>query len=406
MQIWDAIVVGAGPAGCAAAYDLAAAGRQVLLLDTSSFPRPKACAGALTMKAVRALRYPVTPVVRKYVSAAVLEHGSAPGEAVSVERRKSFCLMTVRAELDAYCLEQTRARGAGFLQIKALTGLNQQQDHVLLYLSGGGGPLPTRFVVGADGVHSRVRALSTPGGAAWFRRGFAVEANVPYQATRREFPLTFDFAPALAGYGWLFPRHDHVNVGLYTSEERAGANMAILPESLSSAGRRKETWRSATAVDRAALTGYILARCGTEAHGRITGQFLGLGAAGYAPSATRVLLAGDAAGFVDPLTGEGIHGAIVSGQAAARAILRSLAEGGDAGSLYSRGLQRQRAELAVSERAARFFYREPEQGLRLMRLPGAGRAVLHAYSDGGSLAMLARGIGMVRRLAPGSARPS
>ena len=62
--MWDAIVVGAGPAGCAAAYDLAAAGRRVLLVDKASFPRPKACAGALTMKAVRALRYSIGPVVR------------------------------------------------------------------------------------------------------------------------------------------------------------------------------------------------------------------------------------------------------------------------------------------------------------------------------------------------------
>ena len=55
-QLWDAIVVGAGPAGCAAAYDLAAAGQSVLLVDKSDFPRAKACAGGLTIKAVKALQ--------------------------------------------------------------------------------------------------------------------------------------------------------------------------------------------------------------------------------------------------------------------------------------------------------------------------------------------------------------
>ncbi len=398
MQIWDAIVVGAGPAGCAAAYDLAAAGRQVLLLDKASFPRPKACAGALTMKAVRALRYAITPVVRKSVAKAVLEGRSVPEASISVSCSKPFCVMTIRAELDAYCLEQTCARGAVFRQITAITAITRQQDSVLLQLSGEVDPLAARLLIGADGVHSRVRALSGEG-AAWFRRGFAVEANVPFHATQREFPLTFDFAPMMAGYGWLFPRNDHVNVGLYTTGDTAEVSAdRLAPSNVCPAESKAST------VDRSALTRYILARCGTAEHHRITGQFLGLGAARYTPSATQVLLAGDAAGFVDPLTGEGIHGAIVSGQAAAAAALESLAKGGDAGAIYRDRLRSQRADLAVSERAAAFFYGQPERGFRLMRLPFAGRAVLHAYSEGKGLSVLARGLGVAHRLVAGRAQ--
>ena len=69
MSVYDAIIVGAGPSGCAAAYDLAAAGSSVLLLDKRSFPRVKPCAGALTIKTVRALRYRVDPVVRSVAKA-------------------------------------------------------------------------------------------------------------------------------------------------------------------------------------------------------------------------------------------------------------------------------------------------------------------------------------------------
>ena len=289
--------------------------------------------------------------------------------------------MTVRAELDAYCLEQTRGRGAVFRRVGPIAALDELGDRVRLIVSGESEPLEARFVIGADGVHSRVRALA--GGATWFRRGFAVEANVPYADTGRSFPFTFDFAPQFAGYGWLFPRNDHVNVGLYTAD--AGLSRAL-----------------AEAIDRGALERYIGARCGTNTHGGVTGQFLGLGAAGYRPAGTRVLLAGDAAGFVDPLTGEGIHGAIVSGQAAAAAIVGSLDRADSGGAavaeLYRKGLARQQADLAMSEKAAAFFYGKPEEGLRLMRLPLAGRAVLHAFSEGTSLQALARGVKLAGRL--------
>jgi geranylgeranyl reductase family protein len=371
MQVWDAIVVGAGPAGCAAAYDLAAAGRSVLLLDKAEFPRPKACAGGLTMKAVRALRYSIDPVVRKTVREMHLEHASAPGGVLPVSRSRPICVMTVREELDAWCLEQTLRRGAVFRRIGPIAGLREEEDRVLLSVAGESEPLAARLLLGADGVHSRVRALL--GVSPWLRTGFALEANVPYSATGREFPLVFDFAPVHGGYGWLFPRNDHVNVGLYTAD--GGAT-----------------------IDRAALTDYIAARCGAREHTRAVGQFLGLGAAAYQPSSRRVLLAGDAAGFVDPLTGEGIYGAIASGQAAAAAMLANLSQGADVAAKYAQALKRLQADLAVAEHAAGRFYAEPAKGFRLMQMPLVRRAVLHTYSEGTSLSRLALGARAVSQL--------
>jgi flavin-dependent dehydrogenase len=80
---WDVIVVGAGPAGCAAAYELATSGRSLLLLDRCDFPRRKACGGGVTMKAARVLRYSITPVVAATVYGIQVsknfEHSAKPG---------------------------------------------------------------------------------------------------------------------------------------------------------------------------------------------------------------------------------------------------------------------------------------------------------------------------------------
>lgn len=369
--VWDAVIVGAGPAGCAAAYDLAVAGRRVLLVDRAAFPRPKACAGGLTLKAVRALRYSIAPVVRHWARSIVLEE--ATGSAITVGRKTPVCAMTVREELDAFCLGRTRERGAEFRQVTALSSIEQTNGKVILRFADGT-TCQARFVLGADGVHSRVRALATHG--EWFKRGFALEANVPYTQSEA-YPLTFDFAPVPGGYGWLFPRDTHVNVGLYVGAEGEGAK-----------------------IDRAALERYIAARCGGERkHSGIVGQFLGLGAADYQPAeGSRVLLAGDAAGFVDPLTGEGIYGAIRSGQAAASAIGKALAGAPLAPAFLSaaRALQ---SDLRVAEHAAARFYREPALGFRLMRLPLVPRLVLRGYGEGFPLRPLLHGVRAIANVA-------
>ena len=386
MQPWDVIIIGAGPAGCAAAYDLAAAGRRVLLLDKAEFPRPKACAGGLTMRAVRALRYSVAPVVRRTVREIVLESdGTAPpaARALPVRRRSPLCLMTVRAELDAYCLAQTREAGAVFQRIAGVDSIEADSESVSV--RAGGETFAARYLVGADGVHSRVRALTQPE-SPWFHRGFALEANVPLDPRVPAPSLIFDFAPVPGGYGWLFPRHDHVNVGLYTCE----------------AGE--------PALDRAALAAYIEARCGTRSFSGLTGQFLGMGAERHDTRdpdarldprmAGRVLLAGDAAGFVDPLTGEGIYGAIASGQAAAAAVLRAGATGAPAAEHYRRQTARLRGDLRVAASAARSFYAAPTRAFDLLRYAPVRQAAIQTFSHGSSITTLAAAVGALRRILP------
>jgi geranylgeranyl reductase family protein len=362
MERWDAIIVGAGPAGCAAAWDLAAAGRAVLLLDRAEFPRLKTCAGGLTRKSLRALRYSVAPVVRETVSTIVVE--SRRGEAATLNSRTAVCAMTVRQELDAFCLQQTLAAGAQFCRIGPILAIETNDHDVLLRTADR--TFRGRFLVGADGVHSRVRRLLHGEAPSWFRRGFALETEV-HPANGNAVDVVFDFAPVSHGYGWVFPKGDHLNVGLYSE----------------SAGEKLDRWR---------LNRYIGERFGDARADTATGQFLGFGAENAPLFPSRIFLTGDAGGFADPLTGEGIHGAIVSGQAAAAAIDGNLKGGQPAYRAFAALTAPRRQDLRLSASGARWFYGNPDSGFRALTAPVFRGAVINAYANGTRIAALANAI--------------
>jgi geranylgeranyl reductase family protein len=368
MDVWDAIVVGAGPAGCAAAYDLAVAGRSVLLLDKSDFPRHKACAGGLTTKAVKTLRYSIEPVVCAVVRHVQLE---SEGLATSLRSREPICVMTVRPELDAYCLGKTVAVGAEIRRISAVREITRSESG--LQLTTADATYRGRFLIGADGASGQVRRLCGEG--AWFSPGFALEVQT--SMPKGEVDLTFDFGSVPNGYAWVFPKGNHLNVGIYSQSCAAG-------------------------LTRSGLLRYVKQRLGVDAGDHVTGQYLGLGAETCgveyvrADLRDRVLLVGDAGGFVDPLTGEGIYGALLSGQAAAGAVLGEFRGDGRAAEIFAGSVHGYRQTLRFSARAAGAFYRNPERGFRAMRLPLVRRIMVRTYTHGLNVNSLAMRVALSR----------
>jgi geranylgeranyl reductase family protein len=367
-QLWDAIVVGAGPAGCAAAYDLAVAGQSVLLVDKRDFPRDKACAGALTIKAVKALRYSIEPVVRQVVRRVQLEGGSLSSP---LKSREPICVMTMRSELDEYCLGKTIEVGARFCKIGALQQIARSKDAVQLITNGE--TYRARFLVGADGASGQVRRLCAAG--SWFSQGFALEVKTAMP--RGEIDLTFDFAAVHRGYAWIFPKGDHLNVGVYAPSSSSG-------------------------LTRDRLLSYVTHRVKTEPLDQVIGQYLGIGAGGCETEYVqpemrdRVLLVGDAGGFVDPLTGEGIYGALLSGQAAASAILSERRGEGMAVEAFAGCLSGYRQTLRFSLRAAEAFYANPARGFRAMRLPFVRRSLVRTYTHGLNVKSLSMRVALSR----------
>jgi geranylgeranyl reductase family protein len=384
---YDVLIAGAGPAGCAAAFDLARAGKRVLLLDRRSFPRPKACACGLTRKTLAALRYAVDPIVERRCDEIVLQRatGTLPGVAdkpqeIRVRAKTPIAAMAVRERFDKFCLDQTLASAAkggsvALRKIESLQRIEESAHGIALTFTDSDGThtLTASALIGADGSNGQTRRLYTGTAAEphWYTRGFALEATVAYTALPTHLPqhdaphdLVFDFAPVAGGYGWLFPKGDHINIGVGAfapDDDPADAKLKTVTRALLA-----EYARTKLGVDLAALPNTT------------TGQHLGMGGHRYVPRG-RVLLTGDAAGLVDPLTGEGIHSALVSGQAAAAAILGAPHAVAEA---YAHHLKPLQETLAFSHRAAKAFYREPERGFRVMRWPGLRGLVLKTYADG------------------------
>lgn len=303
MEQTDVIVVGGGQAGAACAHDLAAAGLAVLIVDRREFPRFKACAGGVTLKALRRYRFSIAPVIRQVES----------DLRISMNRKREtrlkgpapICAMTVRTELDELCFQRALAAGARFEQIGPIRAIAESHDSVTLTLDDGR-VLRARFLVGADGAHSQVRKLT--GGFVPDRTAVAMEGIVRLPTGVALPPLTFDFGVVGQGYGWLFPKGDHVNVGIYT--------------------RRPEE----VAFSKEHLRDYVRQRLGTDAIEHLVGFPIGTGGEFYQPKSERIFLVGDAAGMAEALLGEGIYNAVVTGQMAAQAIMYALASSSASGS--------------------------------------------------------------------------
>ena len=346
----DVVVVGAGPSGCSASWDLAVKGFRVLLLDRTEFPRKKPCAGGLTVKAVRALRYSIAPVIQK--SVCNLSVSCRMRHPKLLKSLDPIVHMVERSAYDCFCLKKTVAAGACFAVVKRIEKIVESDRSVSLVSESG--RIRARFLIGADGAHSRVRRLT--GRFTRFSPGFAVEGIVD-RVPRSDLNMGFDFSQIAGGYGWVFPKEGHINVGLYT-------------------------FRPDVRITRQDLVDYAVRRIGRPVPTRITGFPLGMGGWRYRPGRGRVLLVGDAAGLVDPLLGEGLYHAMVSGQEAAAAIADAMDTGGDACKTYAKGLMPIQRQLIFAQAASAAFYRLPGTGHLLLVSPPARIPLMTGFSQG------------------------
>jgi geranylgeranyl reductase family protein len=305
----DVIVVGAGPAGAAAAVTLAEAGRDVVVVDKARFPRDKICGDGLTTGALRLLERlglePTAVPSWQTVDDVVVRGPSGHQVTFPLPRgRGTYAAVARRRDLDAVLVDRARSAGAKVLDGHACVGVSARPGDVTVAVDGVG-DIDAAHVVAADGMWSPVRkhlGLATPGyRGEWhaFRQYFT---GVGPRAAR---DLVVWFEPdLLPGYAWSFPLPDgRANVGFGIQRggkvARVQQMAALWPDLLDRPHVREvlgpdarpesphRAWPIPARIDRATLTG------------------------------PRTLFVGDAATATDPLIGQ----ALLTGILAAEAVL-------------------------------------------------------------------------------------
>jgi geranylgeranyl reductase family protein len=302
---YDAIVVGAGPAGSTAAREIAARGQSVLLLDRAKFPRDKPCGGGVTVRCASLLPFDLGPVVEHVVTGAVMSGPHGPH--VVREAGKTLTYMTQRRRLDAFLVERAQEGGVEFRDGSAVRGVTEDQDGVFSVRVGASDATAethtSRVLIGADGANGVVGTYlgfeHASDGAVALEGNLAFPGGPPAWL-QGKVALCLGLMPG--GYGWVFPKGDHVNVGVGGWRGVAGPHLRATLDAYT----RGFGW------DPDQLT-------------HVRGHNLPMQRPGQVVSARGVALIGDAAGFVDPLSGEGIYGAIASAVAVAPAAADYLA---------------------------------------------------------------------------------
>jgi geranylgeranyl reductase family protein len=325
MSSFDVAIVGAGPAGSTAAYRLATAGRRVLLLDRAAFPRDKPCGGGVTLRAARLLPFSLEPVIEDVIER--VELGLRYRHRFGKATEAPIAYMTQRKRLDEFLLRKAQEAGA---EVREGETVDARE-------------LDARYVIGADGCNgATAKQLGLGGGIV---HGVALEANYPHEA-RFAGTMILELATLAGGYGWIFPKGDHVNVGVGGDESegpRLRAELARMCEAFGVDG------------DAAADT---------------RGYRLPMRTPATRLASDEAAVIGDAAGLVDPFSGDGMYEAFLSARLVTEAILaRDLAS-------YPAAVERTIAPLAHAGWGARAaFTRFPRATYLVVRLPVTLRAM-------------------------------
>jgi geranylgeranyl reductase family protein len=303
---FDVIIVGAGPSGSMTGYYLAKAGARVAIFDKHKFPREKACGGGLQVKAAKQIPIDLSPVLRGTLKG--ITFSFRLGDRYSKKYHHPLVYSVLRTEFDNLLLESAQSAGAKVYDgINVISIVSLKPD--LVSVQTDAGEYLCNVLLGADGANSITRKSINALTDYFWQVGLYGE--IPEEYLNRHLvdyeQMRVDWGTLPSGYGWIFPKNGYCNIGVGSPTLIGHRLRSYLQDFI-----EHENILKNGAFDKLRFSGHKLPTI-TK-----TTKF-------YKQS---IILVGDAAGFVEPLTGDGISYALHSSHLAAGSILKNLNNGG------------------------------------------------------------------------------
>lgn len=326
-MIYDAIVVGLGPAGVTAAFELSRRGFNVLSIEKSPLPRYKPCGGCISAKTEKILDNDFKSIVERTISGICLSYRG--GEEIHWQSQQPICYMVMRDRFDHYLARKAVESGARALTERLMEV--KERDGKVAAITDKGTHV-AEMLIGADGAGSRVASSFGLMPNRLFASLMEGEVRVK-ESTLLNFAgeMRFDLGSIPYGYGWIFPKARHLSVGAGGFSSSLKNPMPYYSEFL------------AKCVPDI-TENYVARRC-------VLPVFNG----DSKISSNKCLLVGDAAALVDPFVGEGIYYAIRSAQIAAEVI-----SDGQNPSVYGERItEEMHSEFIYAQKVGKLFYNFP-----------------------------------------------
>lgn len=344
MKKFDVAIIGSGPSGASAAFELGKKGISTVIIEKETLPRYKTCGGGFVFRGRKNMPFDISSVVDREFNSIDIHFDKADIHLSSV-RKDPVVSMIMRDKFDNLIVEKSKEHDVTILENHKLNDITFGENNILHTSQG---DIETKFIIAADGALGRTAKL-----AGWEETRHLIPAlEYEVEVTKEDFDrlskeVRFDFDAVPLGYGWSFPKKNHLSIGV------------------ASISRKK--------IDLKKHYREYLDTLGIETV--ISEEFHGF----QIPISPRtdgfvrknVFLIGDAAGFADPVTAEGISNAILSGRYAADAIIEANLDPKKAEELYLKKINKVLIpEIKTGIYLSNLLYKQPKIRNFLMKKYG------------------------------------
>lgn len=333
MQYFDVAIIGSGPAGASAAYELSKQGISTVIIEKEILPRYKTCGGGFVYRGRKEMPFDISSVVEKEFFSVDVYFNKKKLK-FSAEREEPIISMVMRDTFDHLMVQNATENGIKILQNHKLLNITFGE---VLTLHTSEGDLQAKFVIAADGALSPTAKITGWTETRTMAPALEYEIEVPEEDFERlSSSVRLDMDAIPKGYGWCFPKKNHLSVGVgcFTQKEQKLNLKAYYQEYLKTLG--------ITTILKESAHGFVIP--------------ISPRTDGFAQK--NVFLVGDAAGFADPVTAEGISNSIFSGRLAAQSITESKLDVKTAEKLYLEKLEEKiLPEIRTGIILANLFYK-------------------------------------------------